>query len=178
MQAFQRAVFTLSRWAANVSALILVLMVGHIVYEIVLRTFFASSTFVLDEFVGYGVAATSFLALGYALETGALIRVNLLLNRLDPRSLARRAVELFCCVMTLAAMSVPIWFFGRSMWRHYEGGYTSGTIADVPAWLPESFVFAGMALFWLQLLAYTLRVAAGRADLDATRAANLGGGAE
>ena len=178
MHAFQRAVFTLSRWAAGLSAVILVLMVGHIVYEIVLRTFFASSTFVLDEFVGYGVAAMSFLALGYTLETGGLIRVNLLLTRLGADTLARRAVELFCCVMTLAAMSVPIWFFGRSMWRHYAAGYTSGTIADVPAWLPESFVFAGMALFWLQLLAYTLRGAAGRADLDATRAANLGGGAE
>jgi hypothetical protein len=73
-------------------------------------------------------------------------------------------------------MSVPIWFFGQSMWRHYAAGYTTGTIADLPAWLPESFVFVGMALFWVHLLAYTVRVATGEVDLDPRRAGNPGVG--
>ena len=72
-----------------VSAALLVLMVLHILLEIVLRSFFASSTFVLDEFVGYGVAAMTFLSLGYALETDSLIRVQLLLGRSAPPVQAR-----------------------------------------------------------------------------------------
>jgi TRAP-type mannitol/chloroaromatic compound transport system permease small subunit len=84
-------------------------------------------------------------------------------------------VELFCCVATLATMSLPIWFFGRSVLRNYQLGYTSGTLADVPAWIPESLVLLGMTLFWIQLLAYTLKVIRGEADLDARRAAQLGG---
>jgi hypothetical protein len=91
VQLFQAAVFTISRMAAAVACLTLLYMVGHILYEIVLRYAFASSTFVLDEFVGYAVAATTFMALGYSLEHGSLIRVNLVIGRTSGR--ARRALE-------------------------------------------------------------------------------------
>lgn len=150
--------------AAYVAAGILVLMFLHIMLEIVLRTFFAASTFVLNEFVGYGVAAMSFLALGYALESGALIRVNVLLNPLSRWPLARRIAEVACGVLTLAAIAIPIVFFWRSIRVSYERGYTTGTMADIPQWLPEALMLAGLVLFWIQLLTYTIRAA--RNDID------------
>ena len=105
MRAFQTAVFGISKGAAVVSAALLVLMVLHILLEIVLRSFFASSTFVLDEFVGYGVAAMTFLSLGYALETDSLIRVQLLLGRSAPP--VRRGLEILAAGLTLALTPVP-----------------------------------------------------------------------
>ena len=54
MERLIRAVEGLSRAAGVVSAVLLIGMVLHILLEIVLRAFFSSSTFVLDEFVGYG----------------------------------------------------------------------------------------------------------------------------
>ena len=155
MRAFQAAVSGISRGAAVVAAALLVLMVLHILLEIVLRSFFASSTFVLDEFVGYGVAAMTFLALGYALEEGALIRVQLLLARSPPP--ARRGLEVLGAGLTLALSLFLIAYFWKSVSRNWSRGAVSQSIAEVPLWLPEGLVLLGLVLFALQLLAYLLR---------------------
>jgi TRAP-type C4-dicarboxylate transport system permease small subunit len=160
MNRFQSGVFALSRACAYAAALVCVLMLGHILLEITLRTFFGRSTYVMDEFVGYGVGTMGFLALGYGLETGSLIRVTLLLDRLNAG--ARRIVELACCLLTLTAMAIPIWFFWLSVRRNYARGTGSATLADVPMWIPEGLLLVGMTMFWIQLFAYTLRAAAGR----------------
>ena len=172
METFQRVVFTISRFAAYVAATICVLMLLHILLEIVLRSFFDTSTFALDEFVGYGMGAMAFLALGYSLETGALIRINILIRRLDGR--LRWAIEMFACITTLFATAIPIVYFWLSIKRHYARGYTSGTYYDVPSWLPESFLLVGLIIFWIQLFAYTLRVLTGQADLRTDHAVKLG----
>ncbi len=159
MKLFQTVVFAISRIAAAVACLTLIFMVGHILYEIVLRYAFATSTFVLDEFVGYAVAATTFLALGYSLEHGSLIRVHILIDRLSGRS--RRTLEAFSAVATMAVVSLLIWFFWLRVARHVTRGSVSSSIAQVPMWIPEGAVLLGLAVFWLQLLAYFLRHATG-----------------
>jgi TRAP-type C4-dicarboxylate transport system permease small subunit len=156
VRAFQNAVFGVSRGAAVVSAALLVLMVLHILLEIVLRSFFASSTFVLDEFVGYGVAAMTFLSLGYALEEGALIRVQLLLTRSPPP--ARRGLEIVGAGQTLAVSLFLIAHFWSSVSRNWSRGAVSQSIAEVPLWIPEGLVLLGLTLFALQLLAHLLRL--------------------
>jgi len=160
MMVLQRGMFAVSRACAYLSALVCVAMLAHILLEIVLRTFFGRSTYVMDEFVGYGVGVMGFLALGYGLETGALIRVTLLLDRLG--GVWRRIVEVLCGCLTLAAMAIPIWFFWISVQRHYTRGIRSATLAEVPMWIPEGLLLFGMVVFWLQLLAYTIRAATGQ----------------
>jgi TRAP-type C4-dicarboxylate transport system permease small subunit len=156
VRAFQAAVWRISRAAAVVSAALLVLMVLHILLEITLRSFFATSTFVLDEFVGYGVAAMTFLTLGYALEKDALIRVQLVLARSPPG--ARRGLEILGAGLTLALSLFLIGHFWRSVSRNWGRGAVSQSIAEVPLWLPEGLVLLGLALFALQLFAHLLRL--------------------
>ncbi len=99
MATIQRSASVMSAIAALLAGVLLVAMVGHTVLEMVLRAFFYTSTFVLDEFVGYEVAALTMLGLGHALNTGSLIRVNLLTRLLPPRGqrfrLSRRALHFF-----------------------------------------------------------------------------------
>ncbi len=154
-----RAVERLSHAAGVVSAALLIGMVLHILFEIVLRAFFSSSTFVLDEFVGYGVAAMTFLSLGYALNEGALIRVNILLARTGGR--ARIALEIFSVSVTLAMTVFIAVYFWRSVARNWRRGAVSESIAEVPLWIPEGLVLAGVVLFAIQLAAYLLRLVAG-----------------
>lgn len=156
MRAFQSAVFAISRGAAVVSAVLLVLMVVHILVEIVLRSFFASSTFVLDEFVGYGVAAMTFLSLGYALEAGALIRVQLVLTR--SAAPVRRSLEIVGAGLTLALSLFLVAHFWTSVSRNWSRGAVSQSIAEVPLWIPEGLVLLGLTLFALQMLAHLLRL--------------------
>jgi len=147
-------------WAAGVlSAVLLVGMVLHILLEIVLRSFFDSSTFVLDEFVGYGVAAMTFLSLGYALNEGSLIRVNILLSR--TRGKPRIGLEIFSVAVTLAMTVFIAGYFWRSVARNVKREAVSESIAEIPLWIPEGLVLAGMILFAIQLAAYLLRLVAG-----------------
>lgn len=159
MRFFQSFASGLSYVGALVAGVILCLMTGLILLEIVLRTFFDTSTFITDEFVGYGVAAMTFIGLGHALDRGELIRVNLLLARLTGRS--RRAAELACILLAEAMVLTAIWFFAKTVIRNYERGYVAQTISKIPSWIPESWVLLGLMILALQLLAYLARVATG-----------------
>ena len=70
VRSFDRCARILSVVGAVAAGIILLAMTFHILAEIVLRTLFLGSTFVLEEMIGYGVAAMSFLGLGYALNSG------------------------------------------------------------------------------------------------------------
>ncbi|UCH74497.1 MAG: TRAP transporter small permease [Rhodospirillales bacterium] len=153
------AVAWLSRAAGVLSAVLLIGMVLHILLEIVLRAFFSTSTFVLDEFVGYGVAAMTFLSLAYALNEDALIRVNIVLARTRGRT--RLAFEIFSVAVTLSITVFIAAYFWRSVARNWKRGAVSESIAEFPLWIPEGLVLAGMTLFAIQLAAYLLRLIAG-----------------
>lgn len=141
--------------AAAIAAAIMILMIGHILLEIVLRSFFDSSTYVLDEFVGYAVASMTFLTLAYALNDGSLIRVNLVLGRLNRKS--RRAVEVGSSSLAFVVFLYILFFFFRSWIRNWDRGTVSGSIAEVPLWIPEGIVLIGLTIFVLQLFVYSLR---------------------
>ncbi|MGB7181023.1 MAG: TRAP transporter small permease, partial [Burkholderiaceae bacterium] len=134
-----RALTGLNRAAGALAALLLVYIFVHIIYEIVLRSFFDESTFVLDEFVGYAVAAMTFLAAGYTLNEGALIRVDLGIGRLSGKP--RRWAELFCLAVSFAMALFCAWWVGRDAWRHYGRGSVSESIAEVPLWIPTGAVW-------------------------------------
>ena len=153
---------------------ILLCMTGLILTEIVLRTVYASSTHMADELVGYGIGAMSFLALGQSLEKGTLIRMNLLLTHMSGDGLARRVVEIICIIFGIFSCGIAFWFFTRNVIRNYERGYVSETIAQVPLWLPESFICIGLAILLLQFVSYLLRILSGEADLSSAKAAELG----
>ncbi len=146
----------ISEAAAALAAVLLVLMVGHVMFEIALRAFFQSSTHVLDEFVGYGVAAMTFLALGHALNRRALIRVDIVRGQVGPR--LKRVLEFLCIGFGLFITGFLGWYIGRNLMRNIERGSVSETIAEVPLWIPQSAVFLGICLFGLQLVTYALRL--------------------
>lgn len=145
---------------------ILVFMVGHVLVEIVLRSAFSKSTYVLDEFVGYGIAATTFLSLAYALRRGVMIRVNLLLGALALGGRGRQIIEIACGILTACACGVVVRYFWISVARHFERGTASETIAAVPMWIPEGLVLAGLIILEIELIAFIFRVAMGMASFE------------
>ncbi len=156
------------------AVVILLLMTGLILTEIVMRTFFAASTHMADELVGYGIGAMSFLALGQSLHKGVLIRMNLLLSRLSSTGRVRWIIEILCILFGMFSCGTAFWFFTRNVLRNYERGYVSETVAQVPLWLPESFIAIGLAILLLQFLSYLLLVLTREADLSSEKAAELG----
>lgn len=161
-----RAVGRLAFLAAICAGVLLALMVGHVILEIVLRSAFATSTFALDEFVGYGVAAVTFLSAGHAFQDNALIRVGLALEAARRVDGMRRGLEFACTLVTAGTIWFVTWYFARSVIRHLERGTASETVAAVPLWIPEGLMLAGLLVLAMRLSVYALRIACGGTLLD------------
>lgn len=150
---FIRLVKRLNQLAGLVSALLILYMAVHILLEIGLR-FFDSSTYVLNEFVGYAVATLTFTGLGFTLERGGLIRVDMLVERLSPG--ARVVVDVLVSSTVLLVFSWLSWYWWLNVSRSYQRGISSDSLANTPLWIPEGMVLIGMLIFCLTLLARVL----------------------
>ena len=173
MALFHRFARILSDIGMAASVAVIIAMTLLILTEVVLRTYFASSTYVMDELIGYGIAATSFLALGQSLAKGTLLRMNLLIAAVPHESRFRTAIEVFCALCGMVGAGMALFYFARNMVRNFERGYVSETIARVPLWLPELFMVVGLSVFLVQLLSYFIRILAGQVDLRAASEADL-----
>ena len=144
----------LSKLASATSALLLVGILCHIILEIVLRNVFSTSTFVLDEFVGYAVSALAFLAMGETFRNGGLISVNLLETLVSRRIWAWSTV--FANLLAVSVGLMLTIYIGRSALINFTRGTTSGSIADVPLFIPQTLLTIGTAIFLLRALEATL----------------------
>ena len=163
-----KSVLALSRLANWMAIIAIVYMFGHIAVEIVLRNFFSTSTFVLDEFVGYAVSIMTFMALGETLRRGEHIRVTLLTGAVSQTF--RAALFAFGYLSCFGVASLGLWFVGKSVIRNFERGTTSASIAAVPQWIPQAFVFIGLTGFALQALVLLVGALRGRTDLEQAEA--------
>jgi len=99
----------------------------------------------VNDFAGYVMATSTFLALSYTFRTNGHIRVALLLNRATGP--ARRALETLC----LAIMSAVICFFAfymcRLVWFSYDFHERSEGADAILLWIPQTPVAIGAVLF-------------------------------
>ncbi|WP_230389737.1 TRAP transporter small permease subunit [Vibrio nitrifigilis] len=143
----------INRLAIAIASLLVVYILCHILLEITLRLF-GSSTYVLDEFVGYAVATLTFLALGYSLEHEQLIRVSFVLDLLPKTHrwildfiTSFLATVFFCWIDT-------IWWSTVS--RNFTRGTTSQSLAATPLWVPQGLVLVGISILCLTLISRAL----------------------
>ncbi|MBF7054675.1 TRAP transporter small permease [Halomonas sp. KAO] len=160
--ALARAVAALGRFSgglatlgAGLAMLLVVYMLGHILLEIGLRLV-GRSTFILDEYIGYSVAAMTFLGLPYALEQGGLIRVALVLERL-PRAW-RWPLELIVSLTALLSFGWLARYWTLAVQRSHDRGIVSETLAQTPLWIPQGAVLVGLYLLCLVLVVRSLRI--------------------
>ncbi|MCC6304310.1 MAG: TRAP transporter small permease [Rhodobacteraceae bacterium] len=160
MRAFHVFATTLSRIAAAIAGLIMTAMTLLMLVEIGLRTLYDRSTFMTEEYVGYGLAASTFLGLAYAMHHGAFLRLDLLLDTLPRRT--RNGLIVFGMVLTLGVTAI----LGNAFWNSASQKFRLGTISDsisqTPLWIPESLVILGLLILALQTVAEIGVLLAGR----------------
>jgi len=137
--------------AVWISAALLVYIVCHISVEIVLRSFFATSTFSMDEFVGYAIGSMTFLSLAHTFRHRKHIRVSILQSFIKGR--AAIAIELICIAFTFGITLFLARYIWRTLARDFTRGTVSPTLTETPIWLIDSAIFIGLILFMTQLLA-------------------------
>lgn len=139
----------LNRLCGGLAIALILYMFVHIIVEIGLR-FFGMSTFVLDEFVGYAVAASTFFALGYSLERDGLIRVNVVLDRIAESK--RWILDLFASLLASAFFLWVGYYWWLTVARSFVRGTTSQSLAETPLWIPQGLVLVGMGMLCLTLI--------------------------
>ena len=151
MRAFVKVNDIAGNLAVWISAALLVYIVCHISVEIVLRSFFATSTFSMDEFVGYAIGSMTFLSLAHTFRHRKHIRVSILQSFIKGR--AAIAVELICIAFTFGITLFLARYIWRTLARDFTRGTVSPTLTETPIWLIDSTIFIGLILFMTQLLA-------------------------
>ncbi|QQS11858.1 MAG: TRAP transporter small permease [Rhodospirillales bacterium] len=112
-----------------------------------------------DEFAGYAMCASAFLALASTFGRGEHIRVTLFLQRLPDR--ARRLAELWCLAFGAVLAGYLAWFSVRLCVVSWQIGDLSTGLIAVPLWIPQIGMALGAVVFTIAIVERLVVVAAG-----------------
>lgn len=112
-----------------------------------------------DEFGGFCLAATSFLALAPTFRAGGHVRVSLLLQHLAPR--IRWLAELWCLAAATLLAGYFTYYLAEMVWESFLFADVGQGIVPTPLWIPQTGMALGMAALALALIESLIEVARG-----------------
>jgi len=150
MAALDRWLTRLENWFAALGITVLILIIGAVCAEIVLRTFFARPQVWVIEFSESGLLFVTFLGTSWLMRQDGHVRVDLLTNALSLEW--RRRLALMSAVLG-CAVSVVLTVFGVivTLDAHRRGVYKP-TILEFPTWVVLAVIPVGSALLALRFL--------------------------
>lgn len=147
--------------ATWLAAAAILAMAGITAAEVIARSFFNISFELADELGGYLLVATVFLGLGPALAGGAMLRVEMVEQRLPAP--VRRVLDILFHLMALVVSGIAFYW----IWQHVASSMRRETIAatwlETPLWIPQIAMPLGMALLIATLLVSLVRTLRGPA---------------
>jgi TRAP-type C4-dicarboxylate transport system permease small subunit len=130
--------------ATALAALMIVAMAGITATEVIARFFFDISFEIADELGGYLLVASVFLGLGPALAGGAMLRVEMVEQRLP--AAARRALDLLYHLGALVVSAIALYWIWLQVASSFRRETVSASWLEVPIWLPQAAMPAGIVL--------------------------------
>lgn len=124
-----------------------------------------------DEYAGYCMAASSFLALAYTLGKGEHIRVTLVIQRLQGR--ARRWAECWALGAATFFAGYFAYYSVRMAWTSWVLKEVSQGLVPTPLWIPQIGMALGTTVLAIAVLEKFVDVLRGGPLLDAVDAAHL-----
>ncbi|WP_193183169.1 TRAP transporter small permease [Nisaea sediminum] len=147
-------------FSGAVAALFLIAILGLIVLQMLAR--WTGEVFPgAAEYVGYCMAAASFLAFAHALQRGAHIRVGMLFNVVPP--LVRRLLEVWCLIVGSALAWYFVWYAGKFVYWSWKFKDVSQGQDMTLLWMPQSIMVVGAVILAISLTDFLVHMAfAGR----------------
>jgi TRAP-type mannitol/chloroaromatic compound transport system permease small subunit len=148
-----RAIDGLSRACGALAAALVLILIVLMVYDAVLRYAFSAPTIWAFEVATYLMGALFVLAIGYALECDAHVRVDLLYDWLPRRLLT------WVDLVGFTALLLPVLvLITHGCWEYFLEAYKSGERSGGSAWNPKVWpfrlvLFVGFTAFTLQVVA-------------------------
>ena len=112
-----------------------------------------------DDFVSWCMAATAFLGLAHTFRSGEMIRVGLLIDRLDGR--VRHAVEILALVIGTGFIGFFAWHAARMTYDSFRFHDMSQGVIAVPLWIPQLGYSGGLLILLVAFVAELAHVLAG-----------------
>jgi TRAP-type C4-dicarboxylate transport system permease small subunit len=112
-----------------------------------------------DEFAGYAMLASAFLAFASTFGRGEHIRVTLFLQRLH--GTPRRLMELWCLALGTLLSGYLAWFSVRLCWQSYEINDLSTGLIAIPLWIPQIGMALGAVVLLIAVVEQLVVVATG-----------------
>ena len=107
------------------------------------------------SYAGYAMAGSSFMALAYALNKGAHVRVSLLLSGLGPH---RRFAEIWCYgIGAVLAIFFARYAIKANIWSYKLNDVSQGQDAT-PLWIPQIVMSVGTVLLAITMVDHFVRL--------------------
>jgi TRAP-type C4-dicarboxylate transport system permease small subunit len=124
------------------SAAVLGLIAFSFCYEVTARYFFAAPTSWANAFVSYLLCAAIFLAVPELTRRRAHVAINLLLDRMSPRSAT--VLNRIIHAAGAAACLLATWITANATLDQFQSGIDTISTYPVPKWLVSMFIPYGM----------------------------------
>lgn len=132
------------RLSVSVCVVCLVAIFATAAAEILSRNLFGYSLYVSIEVCGYLGAVFTVFGAAYCIATGRALSITLVTNLPGIRDHGG-VIRLVHAVLGAAVLSFAAYYFYRAMARSYARGTSSGTLLDLPIWIPEFAMMLGLA---------------------------------
>ena len=107
------------------------------------------------NYAGYCMAASTFLALAYAFNAGAHVRVSLFLRKMGR---FQRLGEIWCYLVAAAIMTFFAWSAIERNIQTWQFNFKSQGLDATPLWIPELGMTLGAILFAMTLWQHLVRI--------------------
>jgi TRAP-type C4-dicarboxylate transport system permease small subunit len=103
-----------------------------------------------DDIVGWLCAASAFLALASTFRHGELVRVGLIIDRLEPR--ARRRAELGALGGAVLVVGYILWAAASFVYQSWKFEEVAQGLIQIPIWIPQMSFVVGALVFFVAVL--------------------------
>jgi TRAP-type C4-dicarboxylate transport system permease small subunit len=100
-----------------------------------------------DDLASWCMAAMAFLGLAHTFKSGEMIRVGLLIDRIQGR--ARRPFEIFSLLIGLGFVGFFAWHAAQLTYDSYRFNDMAQGVLAVPLWIPQLGYATGLAILFI-----------------------------
>lgn len=145
-------------WACDAAGLLLVALTVLIGVEIVVRGLAGKSTLISDEYSGYLFVWITMIGFAHALQSGAFLRVDNVVNRMGPRGQA--LADILSATTGALVSAACVYATGTLMMASWRFGTVSIQPSATPLWIPQLMLPVGyvvLVCLYLALFRRALR---------------------
>jgi TRAP-type C4-dicarboxylate transport system permease small subunit len=147
-------------WTGGVVAAVCLALIAVLILTQIVARYFGVLVPGALELAGYAMAASSFLALAYALRVGGHIRVSLVIQLMPAR--ARRLCDLWSITVGTLLAGFFAWYVAEMVVTTWRFGDRTPGLLDIPLWIPQLSMLVGLVVLLTAFLDDLVQMLRGR----------------